>query len=502
MTSEVRAVRSWATEPEFYEAPWPRVNGLRPAPYQLAGVEYRLGRQNGAFGDEPGLGKTIECILVSNATQAKRTLVLCPASLRLNWEREIWRWSNLENVQTYPVLSAKDGVSLVSDYLILSYDSLRNNSIYSALMEGLWDHLIFDEAHYLKDPKGNMRTARSLGGRRWNKKEREWDTYKGIVSRCGMVTCATGTPMPNQPIEIYNMARLLDWDSISRMTLNEFREYFYVEEDGWVFGPVTKVTAEGSYTVRERHRARVRTKPRRTKELQQRMRGNWMVRRLKSQVLPQLPSQRWTLFPLEDDASIRKAFRHGGWKVLKSLLEMSGEDFDPTAAIDGQVATARRLVGEAKAPAIAQYCHELLSNANKLVVCAWHTSVLDILGEQLARYSVVRMDGKTPPGLKQMMVDKFQDPGSKVRVILGQMQPLGMGWTLTEAQDVVFGEPDWVPGVNQQMLDRVHRIGQKGSHAIGHIPYVPGTIEEVILHRVTQKSSVIHSALDETYDGG
>ena len=88
--------RSWAAEPLFYRAPHPPV--MSPREYQQAGVEYALARDNVIFGDAPGLGKTAQCILTSNAIEAERTLAIVPASLRLNWEREIWAWSTIPNV--------------------------------------------------------------------------------------------------------------------------------------------------------------------------------------------------------------------------------------------------------------------------------------------------------------------------------------------------------------------------------------------------------------------
>ena len=107
--SKFEIVRSRATEPLFYSPPHPE--NMTPFEYQKAGVEFALSRPHALFGDAPGLGKTAECILLGNAIEAKRTLVICPASLRLNWEREIWKWSTIENVSTYVILKGRDGVS-------------------------------------------------------------------------------------------------------------------------------------------------------------------------------------------------------------------------------------------------------------------------------------------------------------------------------------------------------------------------------------------------------
>ena len=497
-----RIERSWASQPVFYEAPYPLGGDYVPSPYQHAGVEYRIQRDHGVFGDAPGLGKTAECILTSNAFEAKRTLVLCPASLRLNWEREIWMWSTIENVSTYPVLASRDGISLQHDYVILSYDALRNDGLYYAILEGMWDHVIFDEAHYLKDPKGNVRTTRTMGGSRLEKvagdRAKQMMYYEGILSRCGAVTMATGTPMPNQPIEVYNMARLMDWDSIGRVSQEGFREYYYSEGWGFKIGWYEATLPDGEKVEKHgRHRALVRNVPRRMEELQAAMRSSWLVRRLKEHVLTQLPEKQFHLLPIEANADIRKAMKHEGWRKAEKLYEFDPAGFDTSTPIDGSVSTARRLVGEAKAPRAVEYCKQLLDEGvEKLVVSAWHRSVLKVLREGLSKYGIVYMDGSTSATAKQNAVDDFQtNPGT--RVILGQQQPLGLGWTLTAAQDVVFAEFDWVPGVNDQLLDRIHRRGQTGSHVTGHIPFVPGSLEEKILGRAVEKGRVIHAALDK-----
>jgi len=122
-------------------------------------------------------------------------------------------------------------------------------------------------------------------------------------------------------------------------------------------------------------------------------------------------------------------------------------------------------------------------------------NVLAYLRERLAKFGVVYMDGSTSSNKKQAAVDAFQKD-DKTSIILGQMLPLGEGWTLTAAQDVVFAEFDWVPGKNTQMLDRINRMGQKGAYTIGHIPVVPGTLDERVLATAIEKDENIHAALD------
>src|ERR1700676_3111035 len=110
-TTDYWVERSRAVEPLFFRAPHPPSYGnpgktvpLEARPYQFAGTEFALARPHCLIGDVPGVGKTVQAILISNTLGPIRTLVICPASLRLNWEKEIARWSSLENVSIHVAL--------------------------------------------------------------------------------------------------------------------------------------------------------------------------------------------------------------------------------------------------------------------------------------------------------------------------------------------------------------------------------------------------------------
>lgn len=487
MNRDFQIERSRATEPLFYRAPAPE--GMVPKEYQLAGVEYALNKEHCLFGDAPGLGKTAECILVGNAIEAERTLVICPAALRLNWEREIWAWSTSDRATTYPVLKAKDGVSPDHEFVITSYALLANRDHLQALMDLRWDHLILDEAHALKDPKGNKRTLAICGG------VSEGVDYAGLASVSGRISMASGTILPNQPIECYNAMRLMDWDALDQMSLESFRNHYYEMGEGFIRKQVWDNQAQAMVS-KVVFSDRIRNVPTNLADLQRRLRGNVMVRRLKEQVLHELPPKQWHPFPIIVDAGIKRALKHPGWQQAEKLYDLDKHAFDSGIPIDGAVSTARRLLGDAKAPFIASYVEELLAEGvQKVVVAAWHRSVLDYLREKLEKYGLVYMDGRTSAVNKQKAVDQFQED-EETRIILGQMIPLGMGWTLTAATDVVLAEPDWVPGVNDQMLDRIHRMGQTGNYVIGHVPVVPDTLDERILSTAIEKDQNIYQALD------
>jgi len=486
-------IASRAIDWDYFRAPHPE--DVTPMPFQYAGAEYAIQRDHCLIGDPPGLGKSCQSLLVDNVIKPKRTLILCPASLRLNWQREVYMWSDREQLSTYPVLKSADGVSNKATHVILSYALLASRPIFDAIMDLNWDHVILDECQALKDPKGNTRTKGITGFMEHG------DYIPGLINNTGRFSLLSGTPMPNQPVEAYNAIRLCDWDTIDEMSLEGFRNYYYAKGSGMVRGMVERTDKFGNAVMRSElhHSNDVRNQPRRMPELQERLRKHIMVRRSKKKVLPQLPPVRWHPFPLEMSAEIRKALKHPGFKEAEHLHDMDPEAFDGGIPIDGQISTARRELGEAKAPQVAKYIEELLEEGiAKIVVSAWHTDVLDYLRERLKKHGLVFMTGKTSSNKKQMAVDAFQGD-DRISIILGQKTVLGLGWTLTESQDVVDAEPDWVPGVNDQLLDRINRIGQTGAYTIGHLAIAPGTLDERIINNAIKKSQVLHDALDKEH---
>ena len=464
----------------FYRADHPP--GVEPKPYQHAGVEYVLNRAHSLIGDEPGLGKTCQAILVSNELRANRTLVVCPASLRLNWQREIWRWSTIPNVSTYVVQKATDGIGSRADYVVISYDLLRNPSLLAAIMALRWDHVVLDEAHAIKDPAGNKRT-------------RAICAPDMLPSVTGRFTLLSGTILPNQPIECYNAIRLLDWGAIDRAPLEAFREHYYAKGGGMVRGPVWDEKLQAN--VSKLHWSdEVRNVPVNLDDLQRRLRGRVMVRRQKADVLKQLPQKQFHLVPLALTPEMKAALRHPGWAQAQQLYDLDPAEFRADLPVDGEVSTARRLLGEAKVGPACDYIEELLrAGVRKLVVSGWHTTVLREARERLGRLGLVYMDGGTGGTARQAAVDAFQSRDD-VRIILGQTRVIGEGWTLTAAQDVFLLEPDYVPGRITQMVDRIHRIGQGGGYVLAHLPVCPGTLDERIVATAIEKDRNIYQALD------
>jgi SWI/SNF-related matrix-associated actin-dependent regulator 1 of chromatin subfamily A len=461
---------SWAKDTGFrFKCP----SGEEAWPFQNAGVEYALNRRNTLFGDVPGLGKTVQFIGYCNEIEAKRVLVVCPASIRLQWARMIRRWSTMPwPYNVYTILKGRDGVHPHAAWTVISYELARQAGIGEALSKLRWDVIGLDEAHYVKTVDA-ARTRAIFGGG----EERH---FAALASRAEAVHCLTGTPLPNRPREAYVLADGICPDAIGFMSEDAFRQRF---------NPAIRLYDD-------RHdRWYIDERTGRHSELQARLRANFMVRREKAAVMTQLKIPEYDLIRLEEDGPIRAALK------AERLLGIDPDHLPgPTDPIFGEISTIRKQMGVAMAPHAADYVEMLLlGGEEKIVVYGWHIEVLNIIQAKLRRYGVVRIDGSTSPTQKESRVNAFRtDPA--VRVIMGNLMSLGTG--TDGLQDVcgraVLAEPDWVPGNNIQCVDRLDRGGQTRT-VLADFLVVPGSLSEKILGKAITKLDTVDKVLDRRH---
>ncbi|HEY6020822.1 MAG TPA: DEAD/DEAH box helicase [Candidatus Paceibacterota bacterium] len=455
----------------------PSPEGRIPRPFQRAFVEFAAPRKNILLGDAPGLGKTIQAILLANIKGYKRVLVICPATVRLHWAKFVREWSTIPNVLAYPVLQSSDGVHPKANYVITSYEVARDG-LWSVLMGYEWDLIVIDEAHFLKTPDSG-RTRALFGGGAKRFKE------GGITSRAGQILALTGTPLPNRPREGYTLARALDWESIDWQTFTQFKERY---NPGGQSVSVSPVTGKVTRYVWE-HVGRL-------PELNARLRCNFMCRRLKEDVLHDLPPKEYELTYVETTGAILRALR------AEHLLGIDPDDLinNGFSFDGGEVATVRRLMGEAMVPQVVEHCKTLLDGGvDKLVIGAYHASVIDTLSYMLRDYGVLVIDGRTPVRQRQggqfSRVEQFKhNPDYRVIIIQILTAP-GIDGLQDTASHIVLAEPDWVPGNNEQLIDRLHRMGQVGS-VLAQFMVAKGSLAEYIIGKAIDKAHTVHKVLD------
>lgn len=438
-------------------------------PFQKASIEYALRRRNCLIGDQPGLGKTPIAICYANEAAARRVLVICPASIRLQWVNKIREWTTMRwPYHVHSILHGRSGVHPTAEWTVVSYDLARTEAIGKALAKGTYDVLILDEAHYLKTPD-SRRTRAVFGGG-------ESQLFDHLAGRCGSILALTGTPLPNRPREAYTLARGLCFDAIDFASEDHFRERFNPS--------MTVDLGQGRRAIDERTG--------RHAELQARLRANFMVRHLKRDVMPQLKLPTYDIIQLEGTTAVRQALE------AESLLDIDPDDLaGADAEVLGHVSVVRRMMGIALAPQVADYMDMLIEGGEeKLVLFGWHIEVLNILQERLAKHGLVRIDGSTSSKQKEARIELFRtDPSCQI--CLGNIQSMGVG--TDGLQDVschaLIAEPSWTPGDNIQAFDRLDRGGQMRA-VQGDIFVASGSFAERVLASALRKLQTTHKALD------
>lgn len=444
--------------------------------YQKATLDYLLARKGGVDGDAPGLGKTIVALAFCNEVEAQRVLIITTASTRIQWGYQAKAWSTIPNVRVSTMLNVKDGIHPTANYQIISYNAATNPNIIRAIGKYKWDVMICDEAHALKSVSA-LRSRAVLGNSRGEYQHKE-HKMPAIGSYAEYKIALTGTPLLNRPSEAYNLFRYFDHEAIDFMSEEKFKEVYNKQAD---IKTITGKRFKLESTSMEH-------------ELQNRLRVNIMVRHEKTEIPGYDLPPRYGLVRVEEDGAVKTALDAEG------LIGLDIDDIQTTKDIEtlGHIAEARRLMGEAIAPQVADYAADFLEGGDeKLVIFAWHLSVLDILEKALEKYGVVRVDGKKSSGAKQKAVDDFVK-NDKVRVFIGNIQAAGTGVDgLQKAcSHCYLAEPDWVPAQNEQAVSRLDRIGQENPVQV-EIFVAPGSISEKILVRALEKLNVIHRVLDE-----
>lgn len=408
--------------------------GMAYLPYQAEGVRWAGGRSSGLIADEMGLGKTIQAIgIVNQMPHVESVLVVCPASIKVNWQREIDRW-------------------LISPFIqvnIINYDVLHK-------LDRLdWDVVILDEAHYIK----NAAAARSKFCRR-------------LIAPTKILL--TGTPVLNRPKELWHMLHILDPQTWPLNSYHAFGIRYCAGHRQRVTKHKTIWNFDGASNL---HELRERLAP-------------YMIRRLKADVLKDLPPKRHQIIELPVDGLNRALVA----RMNEETERFKSRDVETIAF--NEIAAVRHEVGMAKVARALEFLRDALEGGGKIVVFAYHRDVISGLVEGLVEFGAIAITGDTPPRDRQGIVDLFQLENSGCRVLVGQIQAAGVGLTLTAAHHVCFVEGAWDPSSMAQAEDRCHRIGQAHGVLVQHL-VLEGSIDVRMARACVKKQNII----DQTTKG-
>jgi SWI/SNF-related matrix-associated actin-dependent regulator 1 of chromatin subfamily A len=415
-------------------------------PFQWAGVRYALDARRVFLADEQGLGKTVEALATLEADDAYPAVVVCPASLKLNWERETKRWLPHRSVA---VMEGRTAVPPSADITILNYEIVASHE--KALARRHPQALVVDESHYCKNPSAKRTKAvRRLAG---------------DIDDDGLRLALTGTPVLNHADELISQLRVIgrleDFGSGARFS-RQFQ------------GPLTE------------------------ERLHWHLRRRCFVRRLKSEVLPQLPPKRRVVVPVE--LSNRREYRLAEEDVVAWLREQPLDLSDLNARIAAtlraerlaQLTTLQRLAARGKLHAALGWIEDFLASGEPLVVFARH---VDVQRQVLERFpDAAHLLGADAIVEREASVRAFQQPDGP-QLIVCATRVAAQGITLTRASNVAFLELEWTPAMHDQAEDRTHRIGQRDAVTAWYL-LAAGTIDETMAELVEAKRSHISAVTD------
>lgn len=421
---------------------------LNPYEYQLEGVRYALDHQRCIFGDQPGLGKTLQaiCSVVKAHREAQRygdsfpVLVICPAALKVNWQREFFKFAGINTVilddrnrdlwHRFYELKKPNGEPYTPVFIV-NYESLKKffvtevkdharmtlRSIVFDERVKLFKAVIIDESHKCKSSKTQQAKY-----------------VEGICKGKRWIFALTGTPVVNNNTDLIQQLKILG-------RLDDFGGYKQFV---------------GRYCDGPKQSSNLR-------ELNYRL---WMCcffRREKEIVLTQLPDKMRQYITC--DITNRKEYDDAENDVIKYLRQYRNASDDKVArAMRGQVMVKmgilKQIAAKGKIKAVSEFIHDVIDGGEKLIMFAYLKDVVEALKKEFP--DAVTVTGSDNITQKQNAVDRFQnDPECKLIIL--NYKSGGTGLTLTAASRVGFIELPWTYSDCEQAEDRAHRNGQKNA---------------------------------------
>ena len=443
-------------------------------PYQMEGALFGLKRSGRCLiADEMGLGKTLQAIMVGYQYVSEwPMLVICPSSIRFVWREQLSKWlGGLVDPATevHVVTKGKDSVDPRAKIVIVPYILLEPNPHLHvrAKDKTAYKVVICDESHYIKDPNSKRSKA-----------------VVKLLKKAKRIVLLSGTPSMNNAEEMYaQICQVLPLEK--KPSLTQFRERYCERSELRVKG-LTLVKYSGAI-----HR----------EELNALLVKSVMIRRMKKDVLRQLPEKIRNRIDLDVESSV----------FAKKVQEMtSGWLGDGQAKKDNWGIEAMelwRLTGQAKLAAVKEYLKDFIGNSgnteSKFILFAHHKFMLAGLEELLLRSlpagGYMRIDGEVNQSVRAASVEKFQkDPNCRVALL--SVTSCAEGITLTAASVVIFCEMYWVPGLMEQAEARAHRVGQKDC-VVCYYLVMPNSPDEVVFNLLEKKKKDTSLILDGRESG-
>jgi SWI/SNF-related matrix-associated actin-dependent regulator 1 of chromatin subfamily A len=427
-----------------------------PLEHQKVAIEKLVGSKKFILADDMGLGKTTAAIIASLETNVKKILIICPASLKLNWEREIRNYSD----RSVYICEGKN-FSTEHDIVIINYDIIKNfydlkDKENSPIAKGNFDLIIMDEAHYVANPQ-SLRTK----------------LINSFVKSSEYLWLLTGTPMTNRPINYYNLLNLIESPVAQNWMAYVIR---YCQGYQFKAGNRKVWNVNGASNLEE---LRDRT-------------SRQVLRRLKEDVLD-LPEKIITPIYLR-----LKSKKYE--ELMGEYYEWYNKNPEESKSLTVQfnkLMKVRQAIAEGKVTDTIELIENVLEQGKKVIVFTNFTDTLQQIHSHFGKKSVY-LDGTCSKAQRQYAVDQFQE-NEKISVFVGNIQAAGVGITLTAGEAVIFNDLSFVPAHHQQAEDRAYRYGQKNCVSV-YYPIFDNTIEGVIYDMLINKKNIIDTVMGDNLD--
>jgi SWI/SNF-related matrix-associated actin-dependent regulator 1 of chromatin subfamily A len=438
------------------EIDYSKYSSRPPMDHQKVAIEKLLANNKFILADDMGLGKTTSAVIASLESNARKVLIVCPASLKINWEREI---KNYSDKKILIVEGRKWGHTF--HYYIINYDIIKNyhttdksedSDDYKLLVNTNFDLAIVDEAHYISNATANR--TRLLND---------------VLDTIPKVWLLTGTPMTSRPINYFNLLKIVE----SPLTLN-WQSYVRRYCAGYQFrvGQRKVWNTSGASNLDE---LRERTK-------------NLVLRRMKTDILD-LPEKIVTPVFLELSSKMYD-------EELEEFTRITNDkkDDETISVTLNRLMKIRQLISYEKIPYTCELIDKCLEQGKKVIVLTNFTMTLDMIHEKYKKNSVT-LDGRMSKDRRQESVDRFQTD-DKIKVFIGNIKAAGVGITLTAAEVVIMNDLSFVPADHSQGEDRAYRYGQKNSVLV-YYPVFENTIEKIIYNILQKKKGIIDQVMGD-----
>jgi SWI/SNF-related matrix-associated actin-dependent regulator 1 of chromatin subfamily A len=424
-----------------------------PLEHQKDAIEKLAGSKRFILADDMGLGKTTSTIIAALETGAKKILIVCPASLKVNWMREIQNYT-----ERSVFISEGKSFSTEHDFVIVNYDILKNfhdlkDKNNSLIKQSNFDLIILDEAHYIQNAQA-QRTK----------------IVNNFCKKVDRLWLLTGTPMTSRPMNYFNLLHLIESPVAQNWMAFAIR---YCQGYQFKAGNRKVWNVTGASNLEE---LRDRT-------------SKQVLRRLKTDVLD-LPEKIITPIYMRLKSKQYEALmgEYFDW------FDNKKEESSSLTVQFGKLMKIRQVIAEEKIENTIELVENIIEQGKKVIIFTNFTDTLHKINTHFGKQSVY-LDGSCSNPQRQYAVDQFQT-NDKIKVFVGNLKAAGVGITLTTAEAVIMNDLSFVPGDLSQAEDRAYRYGQKNIVSV-YYPLFENTIEKIIYDMVNAKKHNIETVMGD-----